>query len=108
MFANHPKSPWPPVTFSITDIKKLLKNPPVPNILSKYCGANHNTLIGTVDSGLSTNPCSTAVVRRLCSTRAAVTMVVKDKNTPVPIRWSMVMPEGFLVRDCAVGTKMRS
>ena len=63
-------------------------------------------LIGTVCFGKSTNPYSRVVLSLIISIRAAMAMKIADRSIQVPILWSIVMPEGFLLK--AMGTKMRS
>lgn len=65
-------------------------------------------LMGTVAFGMSTRLCSKAVWRRFFSIIAATTIESIDKKMPVPILWSIVMPDGFPVIALATGTKIRS
>lgn len=64
--------------------------------------------MGIVAFGMSTSPYCIAVSRRFFSTIAAITMESIDKKIPVPILWSTVIPDGFLVIALATGTKIRS
>ena len=91
------KNSWIPTLVNESEIPKKIN-----------WGINHHTFIGRVVFGISSSSYSSAVFRRFNSTRAAITMVMAIKNIPIPILWSIVMPDGFLVKDLAIGTNMRS
>jgi hypothetical protein len=75
---------------------------------STYCGTIHHRFMGTAASGTSTTPASLAALSRLISTSAATTRAARARAIPVPIRWSMVMPDSTPVILRATGTRTQS